>query len=95
MEDDLHGATKAPPRSKLFLAHPGWLSVFRYWLLSPMTSKHEFFEKHSLIAAVQAVILYTILHIQDAGAVPKNYLKSIIITLGVCSSLQTFLNCYW
>lgn len=95
MGDDLHGATKAPPRSKLLLTYPGRLAVFKYSLLSSMTPKHEFLEKHNLIAAVQAVILYTILHIQEAGAVPKHYLKSIVITLGVCSSLQTFPNCYW
>jgi hypothetical protein len=53
-----------------------------------MTLKHEFYEKPNLIAAVQAVLLYTILHIQGVGSIPKHYLKSIIITLGVCSSLQ-------
>lgn len=59
-----------------------------------MTSKHEFYEKPTLIAAVQAVVLYTILHIEDVGSIPKYYLKSIIITLGVCSSLQLIINWY-
>lgn len=95
VEDDPHGATKAPPRSKLLLANLGWLSVFGYLLLIPMTLKHELYEKHTLIAAVQAVVLYTILHIQEAGSIPKHCLKSIIITLGVCSCLHTCVNCYW
>ncbi|KAI9148454.1 hypothetical protein HJFPF1_12286 [Paramyrothecium foliicola] len=51
-------------------------------ILSPVVFKHESYDKETLIAAVQAVTLYTILHVEDVASIPKHYLRSISVTLG-------------
>ncbi|KAK1507833.1 uncharacterized protein CCOS01_16139 [Colletotrichum costaricense] len=50
--------------------------------LIKMKLKHESYDRETLIAAVQAVTLYTILHVEDVASVPEHYLRSITITLG-------------
>lgn len=45
--------------------------------------KHESYDRGTLIAAVQAVTLYTILHVEDVASIPEHYLRSITVTLGV------------
>lgn len=94
MEDNLHGAAKASTRSKFLLANLRWQSTVGFSLLILMSLKHEFYDKPTLIAGVQSVTLYTILHIEEVESIPKQYLKSIITTLGVCSSLQFIMNSY-
>ncbi|KAK7445980.1 hypothetical protein Landi51_07907 [Colletotrichum acutatum] len=44
--------------------------------------KHESYDRKTLIAAVQAVTLYTILHIEDVASIPEHYLRSTTVTLG-------------
>ncbi|RSL82854.1 hypothetical protein CEP51_004876 [Fusarium floridanum] len=44
--------------------------------------EYESYNKEMLLAAVQVVVLYTVLHISEAALVPKHYLKSIVQTLG-------------
>ncbi|KAK0377472.1 hypothetical protein CLIM01_05134 [Colletotrichum limetticola] len=46
--------------------------------------EHESYDRETLIAAVQAVTLYTILHVEDVASIPEHYLRSITVTLGVC-----------
>ncbi|KXH44665.1 hypothetical protein CNYM01_07507 [Colletotrichum nymphaeae SA-01] len=44
--------------------------------------QHESYDRETLIAAVQAVTLYTILHVEDVASIPEHYLRSITVTLG-------------
>ncbi|KAL0939162.1 C6 finger domain-containing protein [Colletotrichum truncatum] len=55
--------------------------------------KHESYEKETLLSAVQAVTLYTILHISDAASVPKYNLRSLVVTLGVNPPIH-FVTCH-
>lgn len=52
--------------------------------LITIIAKHESYDRKKLIAAVQAVTLYTILHVEDVASIPEHYLRSITVTLGVC-----------
>ncbi|KAK1856315.1 C6 finger domain-containing protein [Colletotrichum chrysophilum] len=58
--------------------------------LIPVPLKHESYEKETLIAAVQAAVLYTILHIEEVASIPKHYVRSLLITVGMNAQTMTF-----
>ncbi|KAH8745662.1 hypothetical protein F5883DRAFT_475369 [Diaporthe sp. PMI_573] len=65
------------PKDKSFL----WRTI--YTEQQRLLHEHEFYDTETLVAAVQAATLYTILHIADVASVPKHYLTSLTITLAV------------
>ncbi|KAF4851204.1 hypothetical protein CGCSCA4_v003596 [Colletotrichum siamense] len=57
-----------------------WRTI--YMEQQKLLHEHEFYEKETLIAAVQAAVLYTILHIEEVASIPKHYVRSLLITVG-------------
>ncbi|KAF5516315.1 hypothetical protein CGCS363_v000901 [Colletotrichum siamense] len=64
------------PDNKAFI----WRTI--YMEQQKLLHEHESYEKETLIAAVQAAVLYTILHIEEVASIPKHYVRSLLITVG-------------
>ncbi|KAF4819513.1 hypothetical protein CGCSCA5_v004379 [Colletotrichum siamense] len=64
------------PNNRAFI----WRTI--YMEQQKLLHEHEFYEKETLIAAVQAAVLYTILHIEEVASIPKHYVRSLLITVG-------------
>ncbi|KAL0767849.1 hypothetical protein CaCOL14_009682 [Colletotrichum acutatum] len=69
------------PRDSLRDRSFAWKTI--YMEQQRLFHEHESYDRKTLIAAVQAVTLYTILHIEDVASIPEHYLRSTTVTLGV------------
>lgn len=68
------------PRDGLGDRSFAWKTI--YMEQQKLFHEHESYDRKKLIAAVQAVTLYTILHVEDVASIPEHYLRSITVTLG-------------